>query len=198
MTNHHHLVPAKLVGPFLQTHHYLGPSKRGFAWQDDHGVLVFANPSSRQLPQHTWLELVRWCIVSTEPNTGTRQWAQAWRTIYDAMPQITTIVSYSDPSAGHDGALYRACNWLWAPTWHRLRPPPTGNGQWSDGKTQATKDRWIFPLRADEQRQKLLGLSDQTLARKMPWANYQEPTFRRGRPVIGTGGADYKQWRTTT
>jgi hypothetical protein len=55
-----------------------------------------------------------------------------------------TLVSYSDPSAGHTGSLYRACNWTWAPTWHRLRPPPTGNGNWGGGKSQAVKDRWVF------------------------------------------------------
>ena len=37
---------------------------------------------------------------------------------------VSTVVSYSDPSAGHTGSLYRACNWIWAPTWLRLRPPP--------------------------------------------------------------------------
>ena len=192
------LVPADLVAPFLQTHHYLGPSKRGFAWQDEHGVLVFANPSSRRLPQHTWLELVRWCIVTTQQNAGSRQWALAWRAIHCTMPHITTIVSYSDPTAGHDGALYRACNWLWAPTWHRLRPPPSGNGQWTNGKTESIKDRWIFPLRPDSERAGLLAIKDSSVERKMPWANYREPIFRRGQPILGTGGGDYKRWRTTT
>ena len=58
----------------------------------------------------------------------------------DKYPRCTTIVSYSDPSVGHTGALYRACNWLWAPTWHRLQPPPTGCGSWDGKKRSSPKD----------------------------------------------------------
>jgi hypothetical protein len=84
-------------------------------------------------------------------------------------------VSYSDPSVGHTGALYRACNWWWAPTWHRLRPPPSGNGSWSDGRVQSVKDRWIFPLRPDPDRAGVLLVKDASLLRAMPLARYVEP-----------------------
>src|SRR4051812_20221219 len=110
----------------LAERHYLGPSTRGEVYRDDYGVMVFANPSSRMLPQDRWLELVRWCIVSETANAGSRQWRGARRWLLKEYLNVTTIVSYSDPSVGHSGALYRACNWLWAPTWHRLREPPSG------------------------------------------------------------------------
>jgi len=71
-------------------------------------------------------------------------------------PEVTTCVSYSDPSVGHTGALYKACNWQWAPTWHRLKPPPTGNGSWDGQTQQSVKDRWIFRLRPDAQRADIL------------------------------------------
>ncbi|HMS60660.1 MAG TPA: hypothetical protein PKD63_00150, partial [Solirubrobacteraceae bacterium] len=88
-------------------------------------------------------------------------WAAVSRWLKREMPHVTTVVSYSDPSAGHTGALYRACNWTWAPTWQRLYPPPTGNGSWDGGKTmQATKDRWVFPLRRDEERDEILRVKD--------------------------------------
>ena len=48
---------------------------------------------------------------------------QVSRAIKLDVPQVTTVISYSDPSAGHTGALYKACNWKWRPTWH-VTPTP--------------------------------------------------------------------------
>lgn len=171
----------------LDEFHYLGKSARGRIYRDEYGVMVFGNPSSRQLPQAKWLELLRWCITATTLNAGSRQWKLARLWILREMPDVTTIVSYSDPSAGHTGALYRACNWLWAPTWHRLRPPPTGNGSWDGETQQATKDRWVFPLRPDAERPELLSLKDAALSAAMPWAE-----FREGR------GGDYRKWKAAS
>ncbi len=156
---------------YLVGRHYLGPTKIAtLGWKDEYGVLLFSNPRSRRLPKD-WLELVRWCL-NGEKNAGSKQWARFRRWAQRNLP-ATTIVSYSDPSAGHTGALYRACNWIWAPTWQRLRPPPSGGGKWSDsGKQQAVKDRWVFPLRDDARRAQLLGVNDEALMRRMPWASY--------------------------
>lgn len=129
------------VNQILSSMHYLGPISRGFPYRDEFGVMVLANPSSRRLPQSRWLELVRWCLFGTK-NGGSQQWSRVSRMLRQMHPGVTTIVSYSDPSVGHTGALYRASNWLWAPTWHRLRTPPSGNGKWSvSGKSEAVK--WI-------------------------------------------------------
>jgi len=177
------------VDALLTANHYLGPISRGETFRDGHGVMVFANPSSRRLPQDRWLELVRWCIVD---GRGSQQWASARRWLLDNFPHVTTIVSYSDPSVGHTGALYRACNWLWAPTWLRLRTPPTGNGEWSSGERQETKDRWIAVLRPDAKREELLTVKDESILRRMPWASYREPLWR-GKRARG-GGADFKRW----
>ena len=160
-------VSSKSVAPFLQRLHYLGPVSRGFCWSDEHGVLVLAKPTSRRLPQDgTWLELVRWCLLG-QKNGGSRQWARVVRELRRDMPQVTTIVSYSDPSAGHTGALYKASNWLWRPTWHRLRPPPSGNGSWGDGRTQSVKDRWCYALRPDARRDELLSIKDESIVKRM-------------------------------
>lgn len=169
------------VASYLDGQHYLGRAMRGFAWSDEFGVAVFANPSSRRLPQHSWLELIRWCLTGT-PNGGSRQWAQIRRWLLASRPDVTTVVSYSDPSAGHTGALYKACNWIWAPTWHRLRPPPSGNGAWTDGDRQAVKDRWVFPLRPDAARAGLLRVDDESIKRRFPDSEYREPRrFTKGR-----------------
>lgn len=174
------------VNQILSAYHYLGPTTRGEPYQDDAGVLVFANPSSRMLPQQRWIELIRWCIVDRTPNAGSQQWRRAHRWLLTRYPDATTVISYSDPSAGHTGALYRACNWLWAPTWHRLRVPPSGNGSW-DGKTrQAVKDRWVFVLRRDHARERILSIQDSGLVAKFPFAEFREKR-----------GGDYKRWRET-
>lgn len=162
------------VAGLLEERHYLGAVRRGMAWQDEFGVIVVAAPTARRVPSR-WLELVRWCIVSEEKNAGSRQWAAFVRALRKIRPDVTTVISYSDPSVGHTGALYRACNWLWAPTWHRLRPPPTGNGSWVDGRPQSVKDRWVFPLRADADRTELLTVQDASILRRLPWALYSEP-----------------------
>jgi hypothetical protein len=177
----------------LSEKHYLGPTKAaGFAWRDQFGCIVFAAPRARGVP-HRWLEVVRWCLVGGK-NAGSQQWAAAVAMLRRQRPDCTTIVSYSDPSQGHSGALYRACNWLWAPTWHRLRPPPTGNGAWTADARQAVKDRWVYPLTFDADRSAVLSLKDEALKRTHPWAEYQEPRWRRGRFDPSSGGGDFKRF----
>lgn len=178
----------------LEDRHYLGQSHRAkLTYQDEFGVMVFAAPSSRNLPKG-WLELVRWCLTGG-PNAGSRQWKSAGCWLI-AQSEATTVVSYSDPSVGHTGTLYRACGWLWAPTWHRLFPPPTGQGQWTtNGKIEAAKDRWVSLLRPDEQRAAALAVKDGRI-KQIPWAEYREPRWKRGIPQLATGGDDYKRWST--
>jgi hypothetical protein len=154
-----YVVPTATVRHFLAEYHYLGATSRGWAWSDEFGVAVWAKPTARRLPQDgSWLELVRWCLVGTK-NGGSQQFGRMRRFIRDELPDVTTLVSYSDPSAGHTGALYRACNWIWSPTWHRLYPPPTGNGSWVDD-AQAVKDRWIYAVRKDAGRAEILRVKD--------------------------------------
>lgn len=157
------IVPVSTVRDFLDAHHYLGHAKRGFAWSDEHGVIVLASPTSRHLPVD-WLELSRWCLVGTK-NGGSLQWAAAsrWLRKYHT---ATTVVSYSDPSVGHTGSLYKACNWIWAPTWQRLRPPPSGGGSWDGQTMQSPKDRWIYCLKPDSRRLEILRVKDESLVRR--------------------------------
>lgn len=164
----------------LDESHYLSASgsRPRHVYEDAHGVIVFAGPSSRRLPSD-WLELSRWCLSD---GAGSQQWraAVAW---LRARSQATTVVSYSDPSVGHTGALYRACNWVWAPAWHVLREPPTGAGI-RGGKRQRAKHRWVYLLRPDARREEALRLRDESLERRFPWASFREPRWRRGHPVL--------------
>lgn len=165
------IVPVRNVAAYLDAHHYLGASSRGMAWSDEFGVLVLASPTSRHLPTD-WLELSRWCLVGI-PNGGSMQWARVAAWLRSNHP-ASTVVSYSDPSVGHTGALYRACNWLWAPTWQRLRPPPSGGGSWDGITQQSVKDRWVFPLKRDPRRAGVLAVKDAALVRR-GCAEYAEP-----------------------
>lgn len=167
----------------LERHHYLGPIARGEVYRDRDGIMVFANPSSRRLPADRWLELVRWCIVDGQ---GSRQWRAARRWLVERFPTVTTVISYSDPSAGHTGALYRASGWLWA---------PTGNGAWVDGERQAVKDRWVALLAPDAEREAILRINDASLSTRYAWASYREPKWKRGHALIETGGGDYRRFQ---
>jgi len=186
------LLTTKETASILAEHHYLGAARRGFSLRYKGNVVVLSNPSSRRLPHETWLELTRWLLMTGgDKSSGSQMWSQVAKWLVANRPEITTVVSYSDPSVGHTGALYRACNWAWAPTWHRLRPPPTGNGAWTDGKTQSTKDRWVYPLRPDDDRAAILLVKDKSILRRMPRAVWKEPRFKRGLAVTGTAGVPY-------
>lgn len=136
----------------LRRQHYLGPLYSGgcelvFVGRRDGEVVacqLWKRPTSRRLPNDgSWLELSRWCLT---PRAGVNAGSRCHRAVLPLLRDATarTLISYSDPSAGHTGSLYRACNWLWAPTWLRLRPPPGGHGAWTKGKPESIKDRWVF------------------------------------------------------
>lgn len=165
----------------LDASHYLSAkgSRARMVYEDAHGVIVFSSPSSRRLP-NDWLELSRWCIAPG--GRGSEQWKAARKWLM-ALSDASTVVSYSDPSVGHTGALYRACNWIWAPTWHVLRPPPTGAGI-RGGKRQHAKHRWVALLTKDARREEALRLRDSSLEARFPWASYTEPRWRHDRPIL--------------
>lgn len=152
----------------LSKHHYLGPLNSGarmtiVGQRDGEAVaaMMWKHPTSRRLPADgSWLELSRWCLTAAAgENAGSRMHKWSVRLIRDHLPEVTTLVSYSDPTHGHTGALYRACNWQWAPTWVRLRPPPSGHGDWGTGQ-QGIKDRWAFCIRRDARRSDVLAIDD--------------------------------------
>ena len=158
------------ANPLLSREHYLGPltaggyaliviGKRGV---EIVAAQVWRRPTSRKLPSDgSWLELSRWCLTpAAGENAGSRMHRYGVKLIRAHMPNVTTLVSYSDPSQGHDGALYRACNWHWRPTWLRLRPPPGGHGAWVPGERQEIKDRWVFEVKPDPTRDAVTFIDD--------------------------------------
>ena len=169
----------------LAQHHYLGPLWSGaqltvIGSRDGEPVaaMLWKHPTSRRLPAFgTWLELSRWCLTpAAGDNAGSRMHKWSVRLIRTHLPNVTTLVSYSDPSQGHTGALYRACNWQWAPTWLRLRPPPSGQGDWGTGE-QAVKDRWVFCVGREPSRAEVLRIDDEAAIRH--WAENATDDERR-------------------
>lgn len=177
----------------LVQHHYLGHvgARARLVYGDGHGIIVFSGCTSRRLPRD-WLELSRWCLIPGA--LGSRQWAACVKWL---RPQsdATTVVSYSDPSVGHTGALYRACGWVWAPVWHVIREPPTGSGIRA-GKIHRAKHRWVFLLKPDDRREDALRLNDEAIQRRLPWLSYREPHWKRGVPQLtGKIQGRYSRWQ---
>lgn len=78
------------------------------------GMIMFALPPRETAKRYggvTW-ELARLWVADEMPqNTETYLIAQAVKTIRKEMPDVMTLVSYADPSAGHAGTIYKAANW---------------------------------------------------------------------------------------
>lgn len=163
-----HVGTVEETNALLRAEHYLGPIEWGrfvlcqWAGGQVVGAMVFRPPTSRRLPADgTWFELSRWCLTRAGGrNAGSRMHRSAVWELRRRYPALTTLVSYSDPSVGHTGRLYRACNWRWRPAWQRLVPPPSGGGSWDGVTTQAPKDRWVFELRPDPTRDDSLRLDE--------------------------------------
>ena len=174
--------------------HYLGPLWSGgkliVVGERAGGTvaaMIWKHPTSRSLPSDgSWLELARWCLTpGAGDNAGSRMHRWSVRLVREHLPAASTLVSYSDPAQGHTGALYRACNWRWAPTWLRLRPPPSGQGDWGTGR-QEVKDRWVFSVRPDSRLTDVVAINDPAAVRH--WqanANEQERRWAAFSPSLG-------------
>ena len=79
------------------------------------GVCVFALPpreTSKRYGANAW-ELARLWLCSAVPQNG-ETWfiANAVRYIRKFHLDVDVLVSYADPSAGHQGTIYKAANWI--------------------------------------------------------------------------------------
>jgi len=79
------------------------------------GTIVFALPpreTDKRYGGKTW-ELARLWVDDQVPTNG-ETWfmAQAVKYIKRHHRDVCALVSYADPSAGHEGVIYRAGNWI--------------------------------------------------------------------------------------
>lgn len=80
------------------------------------GCIVFAMPpreTARRYGKQTW-ELARLWVDDSEPR-NTESWflSRAVKLVRKTCPEIRCLVSYADPSVGHQGTIYKAANWLY-------------------------------------------------------------------------------------
>lgn len=78
------------------------------------GFIAYALPPPETAKRYgglTW-EMARLWISDDVPRNG-ESWliAQSVRHIKREHPNVTALVTYADPSAGHQGTIYRAANW---------------------------------------------------------------------------------------
>jgi hypothetical protein len=85
-------------------------------WRDEQplGVVVFAAPPRETMKRYggnVW-ELARLWIADEVPRNA-ESWllAQAARYVRRRRPEVEVLVSYADPSRGHQGGIYRAAGW---------------------------------------------------------------------------------------
>lgn len=79
------------------------------------GCVVYSLPP-REIEKRyggiTW-ELSRLYLIDEAPkNVESWSIAKSCRWIEVNKPEVRYLVSYADPSAGHDGTIYRASNWI--------------------------------------------------------------------------------------
>lgn len=79
------------------------------------GVIVFALPPRETMKRYgvslVW-ELVRLFIFDSEPfNSETWFMGKAIKWVRKEHSEVKALVSYADPSHGHQGVIYKAANW---------------------------------------------------------------------------------------
>lgn len=77
-----------------------------------YAVAIWDNPTARNLPQDSWLELKRMAICSEAPkNTASRMLKVMTLIIRTRFPKIERLVSYQDVET-HRGTIYKAAGWV--------------------------------------------------------------------------------------
>ena len=135
------------------------------------GTLIFALPpaqTSVRLGGETW-ELARLWIKDDVPrNAETWLIGQAIKHVRRDHPQVEFLVSYADPTQGHQGVIYQASNWLSDGMTDAGRKTPRHDYLWRGKKysrmghlpsgatpervPRISKHRYIYPLRAKQAR----------------------------------------------
>ncbi len=87
-----------------------------FSGDEAIGVIVFALPPRQTFVRYgvklAW-ELARLFILDVTPK-NTESWfiSRAVSDVKKHRKDVSVLVSYADPSAGHSGTIYKACSWI--------------------------------------------------------------------------------------
>lgn len=113
------------TGKFLNTWHYAQKGKPGkFVYVakfkgDIIAVAKFGPVSRKEIATtlgettKTAFELDRFCIhpMRQKKNFGSYFLSRATKAFFEKFKEIRVIISFSDSTFGHDGSIYKACNW---------------------------------------------------------------------------------------
>ncbi len=135
---------------WIAANHYLQSAPPGFVHLYEFiegkeliGGMILGRPSAKQYNPDKILQLHRvFFIDDTAPNVESQGLSMMRRMVRVWIPQIRGLLSYSDPSIGHEGTIYEADMWC-----------PLG----------LTDEHWGYGWKSRE------GRRDQRVSRKMRW-----------------------------
>jgi len=116
----------KIAKEYIINHHYSHGCHNGaspcfglFDGEELIGVLMFATPCSERVRSSVFgeeykkhvTELHRLHILDVTPR-NTESWfiARCFKLLKEIKPQIWSVLSFADPTEGHDGTIYKATN----------------------------------------------------------------------------------------
>lgn len=111
------------------------------------GGMLWGRPVARALDQVRTMELTRMYLTDECPkNSESRCIAVATRIIRQRFPEVTTLIAYSDPKAGHDGTIYKAAGWEFAGMTEGRPWAQRPDGRKRKNRAVGSKMRWIKRL----------------------------------------------------
>lgn len=136
---------------WIAANHYLQSCPPGFVQMLEFiegkqriGGMLIGRPAAKTYDANTILQVHRvWFVDETEHCVESKALAQMRKHIRVWLPQIRLLLSYSDPSAGHVGTIYKADGWAFL----GMTEEATGYG-WQSRKGRrdqkvSRKMRWV-------------------------------------------------------
>jgi hypothetical protein len=113
------IINSEWIDEWIAERHYLGYTPCGArlrlaVYHEGQcvGGMLWGRPTAREYDQFRMLELTRMYLEDLCPkNSESRCLALATKIIRAQLPEIHTLISYSDPTYGHTGIIYKAAGW---------------------------------------------------------------------------------------
>lgn len=110
---------ARATSQWIALHHYLQACPPGFVQVIEFtegreliGAMLLGRPAAKEYDPNLILQLHRMFFVDEAPkNTESRALSMMRKHVRTWLPQIRLLLSYSDPSVGHEGTIYEADGW---------------------------------------------------------------------------------------
>lgn len=148
------VVKGRWLEDWIAEHHYLGycpiGSRLKLAVYHENrlvGGMLWGRPTSPYIDQKKTLELTRMYLLDECPrNSESYCIGQATRLIRRQLPEIDTLLAYSDPAQGHVGTIYKAAGWTFDGTTRARAWSQRKDGYTRKNIAVGSKMRWIRRL----------------------------------------------------